>query len=174
MRLPSTPTSDTFEATAFDTGLAADLVQPDQIGAALKDPPLLQNSNQLVRREKRHQIIAPEKAQNFQTSVRLVGPVQDPSARFAWARALREDCRHNSSDKVIAQVIAEHFNLKIGYAFPSQETIAKKAGLSIATVERSVRRLKQTGWLEVRRVGVRISARYFLTAPNPFPIRGEG
>ncbi len=144
------------------------------MGSAIQDLPLRHNSDQLVRREKCRQILAPEKGQNVQTSVRLNVHLQKLDDRFVWARGLREDCRLKSSDKIVAQVIAEHFNPKFGYAFPSQETIAKKAGLSIATVERSIRRLKQTGWLEVRRVGVRISARYFLTAPNPFPIRGEG
>ena len=92
----------------------ADLVRPDQTGSAVQDGPLRHTSDQFVRVEKRRRKTAQETGQGLQPSVQHVGPVKEAFERFEWARKLREDCRHISSDNVVAQVIAEHFNPKFG------------------------------------------------------------
>lgn len=42
-------------------------------------------------------------------------------------------------------------NNKTGQCNPSQETVAKKMGVSKSLVEREIRKLKQLGWIQVKR-----------------------
>lgn len=91
--------------------------------------------------------------------------------RFVWVRMVRLDRELLASAKVVAQVIAESFNGKS--AFPGQEFIAEKAGLSVPTVKRAVKALQNRQWLTARRRGFAQGNSYHLRIPPALRITND-
>lgn len=51
----------------------------------------------------------------------------------------------------VAYVLADHLNRATGDCWPAQSTIARKIGVSVKTIQRSVRRLEEMGLLAIKR-----------------------
>ncbi len=67
----------------------------------------------------------------------------------------------------VAAVLAVHVSRETGDCQMTRETLARLAGVSIATVHRGISHLKQAGWLEVKSNGRR-PATYVLHIPSSF------
>jgi DNA-binding transcriptional regulator YhcF (GntR family) len=68
---------------------------------------------------------------------------------FAYNKQVRCDRKLPSAAKVIAAVIADHWNEESGEAHPSTSTIAKEAGLSQPTVRRMLPNLVERGHVAI-------------------------
>lgn len=70
------------------------------------------------------------------------------SHKMDWINAIAEDRRLGPIECRVAVAIGRYVNQKTLKAWPSQETIADKAGgISVRQVQRAVKRLCDTGWL---------------------------
>jgi hypothetical protein len=66
--------------------------------------------------------------------------------------AMNADARINGNAFKVATCIIQHINEKMGYAFPSVETIGIKTRLPQRVVERALTLLRKIGWLRSRLV----------------------
>ncbi|MBO9168340.1 hypothetical protein [Rhizobium sp. L245/93] len=69
-----------------------------------------------------------------------------------WIRRDR-DSRMRGHAKEIASYILDCLNFDTGRCDPSQQTIADELGISLRTVERTVSKIRESGWFEVTRRG---------------------
>ena len=71
---------------------------------------------------------------------------------FEYHQALRSNRVLSSSAKIVALMIASHFNwVDDNPAFPSVETLADECGISASTVKRAKAELVKEGWLSQQR-----------------------
>jgi hypothetical protein len=73
------------------------------------------------------------------------------SAKLDWITATAYDKQLSPNAFRVGVIIAQHVNEKTGRAYPSEQLIADRAGISRHTVMRSVKLLQDTGWLRIKR-----------------------
>jgi hypothetical protein len=73
------------------------------------------------------------------------------SLKLDWITGTAYDKRLNAIAFRVGVIIAQHVNGKTGRAFPSEQLMMDRTGLSRSTVIRAVKLLQATGWLCVRR-----------------------
>lgn len=64
---------------------------------------------------------------------------------------IHADPRLKPADKCVAFGIAQHVNMKTRDAYVSAETISDETCIGHRHVQRAIKRLKETGWLERRK-----------------------
>ena len=67
--------------------------------------------------------------------------------------AIMLDTSLSPGTRLVGWLIADHVNTKRGYAWPSQEQIRNKLGLSVRHVRRAIRDLLECGYFEVDKKG---------------------
>ncbi len=70
---------------------------------------------------------------------------------MAWVRKDRDPLM-NGTAKLITDYLVDCPNFEKGRCFPSHETIADEIGVSVRTVERTIPRIIEAGWISIRRV----------------------
>lgn len=71
---------------------------------------------------------------------------------FSWRSALiNSDLK--AGPKLVALVLATYMNDHGESCFPTQETIAKNASRSVRDVQRAIKELSKTGWIEIHKHG---------------------
>jgi hypothetical protein len=80
-----------------------------------------------------------------------------------WRDAVR-DSDLKRTPKLLALVLSTYFNRQ-GLAWPSQETLAAGASISVRAVQTNTRDLERAGFVEVSRSVGRSSHRYAATLP---------
>ena len=81
-----------------------------------------------------------------------------------WVRQDRDPLM-NKTAKLIGAYLIECVNFDTGRCFPSHETIADHIGSSVRTVERTIPRLIEAGWISIRRVRRNAPTFYRFNAP---------
>ena len=94
------------------------------------------------------------------------------NGRYTWERAI---CATDlpTTSKCILLVMATFLNRQGGGCFPSQETLADMASVSIPTVKRTIRKAKELGLIEVERQtvgGMKRGNLYNPLIPEDLPI----
>ena len=93
------------------------------------------------------------------------GPNSDP---YAWARDVRGQRDLKPRTKVVAQVIAEYWNRGKGFAWPSRQSIADRAAVSLRTVDNALADLRRAGWIPCDKVRYRGTSQIYLCHPMIF------
>lgn len=97
---------------------------------------------------------------------------------FSWRTALLSAADPTSTDRLVALVISTWMNEWGLGAFPSQETIAQKSGLTERSVREAVKRLRSMGWIRTtkeRAPGQRFSlTHYAISFPGQRPEGDSG
>ena len=83
---------------------------------------------------------------------------------MGWVRKDR-DPRMNGTAKLITGYLVDCLNFETGLCFPSHETIADEIGKSARTVERTIPRIIEAGWISIRRVRRNAPTFYRFHAP---------
>lgn len=73
----------------------------------------------------------------------------DPTERLDFILAISMDTRLKDWDAKVAAVVMSFRNNKTGACFPSHKAIAKRAGLSVTRVQRSLTRLIDFKWIVI-------------------------
>jgi AraC-like DNA-binding protein len=87
----------------------------------------------------------------------LVGPKKGRhkmviNNQFQYIHAVRDDRKLSSNAKLVALIIASHFNwMDDNPAFPSLETLAEECGMSVSSVKRGKAELIENNWLTQER-----------------------
>lgn len=71
------------------------------------------------------------------------------AGRWSWIDAFMSDKRLNSTSRLVLHTLAAHMTARGESCWPSQATIADEAGLNPQTVKRTLRRLRELGWVTV-------------------------
>lgn len=58
----------------------------------------------------------------------------------------------SSTDKLVLSTLVNHLNLAKNEAFPSQSRLAEMCGLCRATVNRSIQKLKELGYISIKKI----------------------
>lgn len=97
----------------------------------------------------------------------------DTAALFDWLRGIAEDSRLPASAFRIAFLISQHVNRQSGTAWPSQESLAKLASVSVDSVRRAVISLVECGYLTASPGrGRGHSTEYRMAFENPATVQG--
>ena len=81
----------------------------------------------------------------------MIGPVE----KLRYIVSLAADRRLHATNLCVAIVITDHYNDKIGYAWPGYARLTEHTGFSRASVARSVKKLDQLGLIKKDRGGIR-------------------
>lgn len=87
----------------------------------------------------------------------------DLAARHAWMAAVCADRKLSPTALRVAMLIGLHLNQKTGRCDPAKETLARKLGTHVRSVDRAISMLVELGWLAVERSRGR--------APNNYALR---
>ncbi len=100
------------------------------------------------------------------------GQIEPDYTKFTWQHSLWDsvDDRIRASTIAVAAVLTDHADMETCVAWPSLETIAKYAHLSVRTVQRILGDLEEMGWINyLRRGGGMRSRRSIHDQPRGFP-----
>ena len=78
-----------------------------------------------------------------------------PSKKFTWQSAWMSAKDLPPTTRHVLHVISSYINIHGGGAYPSQETIAIKSGLSLRAVKQHVKLAYETGWITKSNLGLR-------------------
>ena len=72
---------------------------------------------------------------------------------LALKEAVKRDTTYRGATKAVYLALADYFNEDLGYAWASQTTIARDAGIDVRTIKRAMARLEADGRIEALRRG---------------------